>query len=204
MSSTDWSADTLVGGHPALDLVNTAGGATKQRDRERLHDYAGVTAWAVAADLLSEPEAATLTARAREMPAQAAAARDSLCRFREALHALLLAGLQEDRTPSPSRPAVETLLQETLQRARLTPDATAFAWTATVERSGLSLVQDRAALAAHALLTGPELRRVRSCARCSWLFLDRSRGRPRRWCSMATCGNRAKAQRHYQRTRAAG
>jgi len=34
---------------------------------------------------------------------------------------------------------------------------------------------------------------------CTWLFLDRSRNRSRRWCSMATCGNRAKARRHDRR-----
>ena len=38
--------------------------------------------------------------------------------------------------------------------------------------------------------------RVGRCpgSRCGWLFAD-PRGR-RRWCSMATCGNRAKARRH--------
>ncbi|TAL94280.1 MAG: hypothetical protein EPN73_18145 [Paraburkholderia sp.] len=40
------------------------------------------------------------------------------------------------------------------------------------------------------------------CAACSWLFLDLSRSRSRRWCSMATCGNRAKAQRHYHAIKA--
>ncbi len=53
------------------------------------------------------------------------------------------------------------------------------------------------------LLTASELDRIRECAsdRCSWLFLDCSRSRRRRWCDMKTCGNRAKARRHYQRTR---
>jgi predicted RNA-binding Zn ribbon-like protein len=43
--------------------------------------------------------------------------------------------------------------------------------------------------------------RVRICANdtCQWLFFDESRGGRRRWCDMATCGNRAKAQRHRAR-----
>jgi predicted RNA-binding Zn ribbon-like protein len=32
-------------------------------------------------------------------------------------------------------------------------------------------------------------------------FYDSSRGGPRQWCSMAGCGNRAKARRHYERAR---
>jgi predicted RNA-binding Zn ribbon-like protein len=47
--------------------------------------------------------------------------------------------------------------------------------------------------------------RIRRCdhPRCVLWFLDTSRNGTRRWHSMATCGNRAKAQRHYSRTRAA-
>jgi predicted RNA-binding Zn ribbon-like protein len=43
--------------------------------------------------------------------------------------------------------------------------------------------------------------RIRICASetCRWLFYDESRSGRRRWCDMATCGNRAKARRHRDR-----
>jgi predicted RNA-binding Zn ribbon-like protein len=43
--------------------------------------------------------------------------------------------------------------------------------------------------------------RIRICANdtCRWIFYDESRAGRRRWCDMATCGNRAKAQRHRAR-----
>lgn len=45
--------------------------------------------------------------------------------------------------------------------------------------------------------------RLRPCANpeCALFLLDRSRGGAGRWCSMAACGNRAKARRHYERHR---
>ncbi len=45
--------------------------------------------------------------------------------------------------------------------------------------------------------------RVKACAEagCGTLFHDTSRNRSRRWCAMEDCGNRAKARRHYARTR---
>jgi len=45
--------------------------------------------------------------------------------------------------------------------------------------------------------------RIRSCAHeaCILHFFDTSRNGTRRWCSMAACGNRAKASRHYAKTR---
>jgi predicted RNA-binding Zn ribbon-like protein len=56
--------------------------------------------------------------------------------------------------------------------------------------------------AADALIEG-ELARVRRCAdaRCPRVFFDSTRNGRRRWCDMATCGNRAKAARFRARER---
>lgn len=47
--------------------------------------------------------------------------------------------------------------------------------------------------------------RIKVCASdtCQWIFYDDSRTTRRRWCDMATCGNRAKAARHRARVRSA-
>jgi predicted RNA-binding Zn ribbon-like protein len=60
-------------------------------------------------------------------------------------------------------------------------------------------------LAAAELLASDSRRQIHECAGegCGWLFLDTSRNRRRRWCTMESCGNRAKARRFYQRSREA-
>ena len=50
-------------------------------------------------------------------------------------------------------------------------------------------------LGAIRLVLSPTARPARTCDRCGWFFLDSSRGRRRRWCSMKTCGNQAKVAR---------
>jgi predicted RNA-binding Zn ribbon-like protein len=54
-------------------------------------------------------------------------------------------------------------------------------------------------------LTEGHPERIKICASdtCEWIFYDGSRTSRRRWCDMATCGNRAKAARHRARERAA-
>ena len=54
-------------------------------------------------------------------------------------------------------------------------------------------------------LTAGHPERIKVCASdtCEWIFYDASRTSRRRWCDMATCGNRAKAARHRARERAA-
>jgi predicted RNA-binding Zn ribbon-like protein len=52
------------------------------------------------------------------------------------------------------------------------------------------------------LLTSPRLSRVGRCegvGNCGWLFLDTTKNRSRRWCSMEGCGSRAKMRRYYAR-----
>jgi len=51
------------------------------------------------------------------------------------------------------------------------------------------------------LIAGQRLQRLRMCAneKCRWLFIDDSKSGTRRWCAMSSCGNRAKAHRHYLR-----
>ena len=47
---------------------------------------------------------------------------------------------------------------------------------------------------------------IRSCENdaCTLMFYDRTKGHARRWCSMAACGNRAKAAAHRARIRGKG
>jgi Putative stress-induced transcription regulator/CGNR zinc finger len=51
------------------------------------------------------------------------------------------------------------------------------------------------------LVCEEDFRHIKACEgpRCTLLFLDRTRGHARRWCSMSVCGNRAKQAAHRQR-----
>lgn len=59
------------------------------------------------------------------------------------------------------------------------------------------------AVSALSLMSQDNMRRLRICRNCNWLFLDRSRNGSRLWCDMAVCGNRQKARRHYRRRKPA-
>jgi predicted RNA-binding Zn ribbon-like protein len=87
--------------------------------------------------------------------------------------------------------------------SELAPLGDSFAWEWHEADGSLELPVWMIARSAAELLTSDSLGRVRECAgeRCDWLFLDASRNRSRRWCDMAECGNRAKAQRSYARRR---
>ena len=93
-----------------------------------------------------------------------------------------------------------TTLQPFLSHARLVPTAgdDGVDWHLDGEAIGAA----RAVIAWDGLrITSPG--RLRPCANteCQLFLLDRSKPNTARWCSMAICGNRMKARRHYQRSR---
>jgi predicted RNA-binding Zn ribbon-like protein len=80
--------------------------------------------------------------------------------------------------------------------------------------SGLTLEIDRNWLSPDMLLlpiaraiadtiSADDFTHVKACegAACTLHFVDRTRGRARRWCSMSICGNRAKQAAHRERAR---
>lgn len=197
----EWTAENFVGGHPALDFVNTAGGRTKARTTERLLSYGDLLTWSAAAGLVERHDTEQLAQEASARPAEAQDRLRATVAFRESLHALLIAKQAGSSIPERVLQRVEKAIQESFRAASLVNTEGALQWVAKPTREPLDLPFVRLALSSQDLLTNESLQRVRNCERCSWLFLDRGRGKPRRWCSMAACGNRAKAARHYARSK---
>lgn len=83
--------------------------------------------------------------------------------------------------------------------------ATSVRWSLPLRpfRIGDYQLEQLITVSAMAVLSDPrEYQRIKMCpgADCGWLFVDETRNGRRKWCAMETCGNRAKARRHYQRS----
>src|SRR5690625_1300516 len=197
---TSWADASFVGGHLALDFVNTAGGRTKTRDIERLIRLPDALDWAHAAGVLTAVEYEQLVSRVDQDPSEAEGVLPDLNAQRDALNTFLLSGVEGTGCPPSARDRVHDDIAMAYRQARLSSSfLTDPAWVVDVGDAGARLLGQRLALAAAELLASTQRSQIGVCGRCSWLFLDPSPSRRRRWCSMATCGNRAKAQRHHQR-----
>jgi predicted RNA-binding Zn ribbon-like protein len=186
-----------IGGHPAIDLCNTVAFWGTPAQKEYLATHAHLTIWARENGLLPAPIAARLRREATRSPAEAADVLARAKRFRRGLHAVLT---------TEARPADWAAVNAEVGRAArvavLRPGYPA-TWELPAA-TGLDLPLLAAAWSAAELLT-TSTATVSVCPgdtgdNCGWLFSNPN-GR-RRWCSMAICGNRAKARRHAQRVRA--
>jgi predicted RNA-binding Zn ribbon-like protein len=79
-------------------------------------------------------------------------------------------------------------------KARLEPDI-----------SGVTGALGRIVAAAFTAMADDDWTRLKLCSSqtCRWAFFDRSRNHSSRWCTMASCGNRAKARRFRAQARKA-
>lgn len=190
----------LVGGRLCLDFVNTANHHGRADIKEYLVDYAALISWAQHAGALADADAGRLAAEARGRPAESADALRRARELRDALHRLFRAIAAGTHIPPNDLAVFNAALARLPELVRLaaTPAGLEWNWGAT---DRLELAIWPVIWSAAELLTSPERVLVRECEghECSWLFLDASHNRSRRWCSMDDCGNRAKAQRHYAR-----
>jgi predicted RNA-binding Zn ribbon-like protein len=183
-----WQDGNFIGGHPVLDLTNTVFSRSNPvTDNDLLKSPQDVLSWCRSVGLfrsaphLTEAAARELVADVREVREHAWAIFDAVSRGKR-VPAEHLGNLLE-RAGSGTRAGhverIDTALDDLVAK-----------WGAP---GAIPTVLSM--LAVHALFTLPP-DRIRACNRCGWLFLDSSRGGRRRWCSMATCGNREKASRH--------
>ncbi|GAB4162862.1 MAG: hypothetical protein Fur0021_37460 [Candidatus Promineifilaceae bacterium] len=193
----------VAAGALCLDFANTVNWHASEQPVEGLQDYFDLIQWGTAAGALTGAQAAALRRAAEGQPEAAAAALARAVQLREAIYRIFVAYAESGKVGEGDLAILNETLGEALGRLRVMPaSASPFLLDYPPHLAHLDRVRWAAARSAAELLTGENLERVRQCADdrgCGYLFLDVSRNRSRRWCSMESCGNRAKARRHYRR-----
>lgn len=195
----------FIAGALCLDFANTIHNlrAQDKDNEEEFHSASDLLQWANEAGLLSSAARDRLEARYRRNPREAAAALAKGTAARDLLLSIF-SGVANGRAVSAQRlselNSALSLAPATLH-VRKTSGRVETRWMSG--ENGLSQVLFAVLLNAAELLASDRLPRVRECASagCTWLFVDESRNRSRRWCDMAACGNRMKARRHYRRAK---
>lgn len=188
----------LLGGHPALDFVNTVHDWRVAEPRDYLQEFEDLLRWHRRVELLKPAALAAFDACPEDQRQAALAAAREL---RRNIHALMASRIAGEAAPE-ALAALNRVLRETAAYRRLEagPDGeTHFGWDfrGAPARAILGPVAWQAAQ----LLDAGPTERIKECPAelCGWLFLDLSRNRSRTWCSMKTCGNNAKVKRFRSR-----
>ncbi|MFF0517354.1 CGNR zinc finger domain-containing protein [Actinomadura nitritigenes] len=179
-------------GRLCLDFIRTLRHRGTPGAVEELDDPAALDAWIRQFGPYDTPSDGTARGAGRDGGRADAADLLAARALREAIHRLVTAAL--DGGPAACDPASRDLVNAAAARPVPVPaldPAGRLRHHAAEPAAAMLAVLARDALD---LVTSAALDRVRACAgeRCGALFLDTSRPGTRRWCSMNTCGNRAK------------
>lgn len=187
--------------HPALGFLNST--ATPLRDTiELLGDGQAYLLWLQQAGLIETADLDCVAGRFRVTDLDVVAA--EAVALRERLRPVITAWAAEPGSVLPTE--VSGYLNDVLAAdRRFTQIRTGADGTPEIHErrhwiDALQLLVPPADAVAQLLTTG-DRGLVRTCEdpTCTLWFYDRTKSHRRRWCSMAVCGNRAKARNHRQR-----
>ena len=182
-----------------MDFANTSEGTPEgEIEREHLLGYEDLVIWGHRVGLLSGEDGERLLQKGRERTAEADAIYAGALEFRGHLYALFRAVAEGNDPPAESVEALRQFECEALAHAKLAPSGDGFVWK-WAPGDDLAGVLWPVAHSATELLVSGRLGRVKGCAGCNWLFVDESKNRSRRWCSMEECGTHAKMRRYVAR-----
>ncbi len=180
----------FLGNDLALDFANTIELPSDGPDTDHLRTYADLVTWARRAGAL--PEGARLKS-ADLTPAR---------QLRQAIADVFSALAAGRQPPKGALRALSNVYADAVENGVLAAgpqagsvDDWGWVWTGRHPDRPLWPI----AVAAIDLLRSDRLGRLKRCANCNWLFLDRSRNGSRRWCSMDECGVHTKMRRYRAR-----
>ncbi len=191
----------LTGAQVCLDFVNTLDDRATDTPHELLNNYPDLLSWSKKKHLLTDEQELQLREEEMHHPGDAREVLQQAIVLREALFRIFEA-VADDASPSPiDLSLLNTALARAMCHACIVPKTEGFAWGWTEKEKALDSMLWSVARSAADLLTSEQRDDVRVCAAedCDWLFLDTSKNHSRRWCDMKSCGNRAKAKRHYHK-----
>jgi predicted RNA-binding Zn ribbon-like protein len=192
----------LIGGHPALDLVNTVSWRhDTDRWRENLAVPLDLLTWTHRAGVVDEHHLTAMRFAMAEDPKRAERVLRGVHELREQLYHHLADCI--DHRGSEQQIGQGSPLHRAFADAITASSLAGTQARWTLEGRGpLDLTRILALHALDLVQTMPP-DRLRRCDDdgCGWLFLDTTRNHSRRWCSSGDCGNRDRARRHYSRNR---
>ena len=194
----------LVAGELCLDFANTVDWHASNSPQEQLKDYSSLVSWSREVGVLDNSGERRLRREAEENPVAARKALKRAITLREALYRTFVSLVHGQPIDASDLELLNNAVAKAHHHLRLVSARNDFDWEWAGKPQDLQQMLWPIVRSAADLLTSDRRSRLGQCADdrgCGWLFLDASKNRSRRWCDMGDCGNRAKARRHYQRSR---
>ncbi len=184
----------LIGGHPALDFLNTVKYRGAADPQDKLTSLADIIEWAQIAGLLSADEVKRLSRPNKDNKGATRLHRE-ICAFREQVRILFESTNPKDTKTARAVSRIEAEISAL--RPVATIDQKSGVLTRHIEVNTLNDLKARIVAAVAEVLSERADLKIKACngSNCDWLFIDRTKAGRRQWCDTRTCGNNARVRR---------
>ncbi len=192
-------------GDLSLNFANTVDWHAGQHPAENLNSYTDLVGWGQQAGLVSAETAKRLNRLAAEQPQANAEMYEYAIQLRDAIYRIFTYHYAGKPVLEADLSLLNNIACDAMAHFQLAHKGDSFEWQLPSDIVDINLILWPIAHAAGVLLTSDKAARIRQCEDdrgCGYLFIDTTKNHSRRWCSMESCGNRAKARRHYSRLQA--
>lgn len=189
---------SLDGGVLCLNFINTVHDRTVKEPFEYLSTYSCLVNWAAKVEILST-SGQKLKSVAKDNKKKAGRALGVCIKAREVLYHLFWAIAKDESPDEKTQAAFNDLLEKVMSQLKIRIDVELEVSHEWKDKTALIYPLYPILKSAYDLLTSGKLDRVKECGACGWLFLDQSKNKSRKWCSMESCGSNVKAKRYYHR-----
>ncbi len=189
----------LDGGRLCLDFINTVHDRFEEPQRDYINSIDDLITWSVKTDILDGESRNIVMNSVKSNPGKSIDFHGHSLGLRELLYSMFLEIAHGRTIKNADLSKFNRTLSGTLSKLKVEQNKLVFTaqWSIKAkdfDKIILPIVKD-----AYDLLLLNRSERIRECPKCGWLFYDVSKNGRRKWCSMETCGSRAKANEWYNR-----
>ncbi len=191
---------SLDGGWLCLDFINTVASWTDRPIRCYLPDNDEILKWAKRVNLFSTKKTMEIKEYNAKHPDMAKRDHKKIINIRKTIYQIF-SDIANDLPPSESVIIkFNKYLSETFNNLNLVIEKNRVI-TEDLKKSSAGMCQFQVLIikSSYELLKSDLLKALKQCDKCGWLFLDKSKNRSRRWCSMDTCGSSEKSMKYYHK-----
>ena len=190
-----------LGGDLSLDFVNTVHDRHEEPLRDLLQNYLDLVTWVYYADAISDSQKEFLLKIGCENQCSADQIYKDALQLRETFYEFILTVINQDEVSATNIQLINQWLSKAFSNLELAQLNGHFVLDWNAENFELESVLWPIIRAFADLVTSEDINHIKQCGNCGYLFVDNSKNKSRRWCSMEICGNRVKARRFAEKAR---
>ncbi len=190
----------FLGGNLSLDFVNTVHDRHEEPLRDLLQNYLDLVSWAYFGDAIDNSQKERLLQIGRENQEKANQIYNNALQLRETLYDFVVNMINQEEVSPANMQRINQRLSKAFSNLELAQLDNRYILDWNTENFELESVLWPIIRAFADLVTSEDRKRIKQCANCGYLFVDNSKNKSRRWCSMEICGNRVKARRFAKKT----